>query len=450
MNKLLILFISVSIILHSCVKEQGVEEPVSDCEPELEANITISELQELYQGDVLRITEPLFLSAYVISSDKEGNFFGSLHLQDHVSDPSAGLQLEIDLSDSHLWYPPGTRVILNLQGLYLGKSKGAYKLGSVYHSFGNPIIGRLPASVVDEHLLPTCELGVLQPRNAQPHTLHESMFNTFVRFDKMEFADSVLGQTMAEHEMTTIHSLSGCEGEQLKLLNSGYASFRDSLVPPGMGKISGVLVPEGRGYALVVRDMSDIRFTDARCRQESPEPAVSGIMISELADPDNNPGARFIELFNSNLFEVSLDGWSLRRYTNASTEVSSAIDLSGQILPPESTLLISPNPTEFALTFGFDPDMGSPPNGPADSNGDDNLELLNGLGERVDIFGIIGEDGSGTSHEFEDGRAVRKVNIVSGNISFDPVEWEIYNDSGLEGTVNLPQLAPQDFSPGIR
>ena len=45
--------------------------------------------------------------------------------------------------------------------------------------------------------------------------------------------------------------------------------------------------------------------------------------------------------------------------------------------------------------------------GPADSNGDDNIALLAPDGSIIDMFGVAGEDGSGTGHEFEDGRAER-------------------------------------------
>ena len=53
----------------------------------------------------------------------------------------------------------------------------------------------------------------------------------------------------------------------------------------------------------------------------------------------------------------------------------------------------------------------------------------------MDIFGRIGEDGSGTDHEFEDGRALRKSHIKEGTDIFVPEDWEISNDSGGNGTV---------------
>ena len=72
------------------------------------------------------------------------------------------------------------------------------------------------------------------------------------------------------------------------------------------------------------------------------------------------------------------------------------------------------------------------------------------FGKVIDVFGIIGEDVSGTNHEFEDGRALRKTEIIQGNPVYTFEEWTIYNDSGEAGTINQPQKAPENFSPGIK
>ena len=52
--------------------------------------------------------------------------------------------------------------------------------------------------------------------------------------------------------------------------------------------------------------------------------------------------------------------------------------------------------------------------------------------------------------EFEDGRAVRKPEIVQANATYTFGEWTIFNDTGVAGTTNQPQNAPEDFTPGVR
>ena len=252
-----------------------------------------------------------------------------------------------------------------------------------------------------------------------------------------------------EREETSL-ILNDCSGNELIVLNSGFSDFQSVLIPENNGSITGVLLKDRNDFQLAIRSLADVDFTMDRCEEEITTFTSNNIIISEIADPNNNSGARFIELYNSSNEVLDLNGWSLRRYTNANTEISSEIDLTGLIILGESTLVISPNAEEFELVYGFPADLAVSTNSPADSNGDDNLELVDPFGTVIDVFGIIGEDGSGTNHEFEDGKAVRNLEISSANPIYTFSEWSIFNDTGGAGTTNLPQNAPEDFTPGSR
>jgi hypothetical protein len=438
-------------LVMACVKDTNFEIPKSGCASDLSANFTIGELKSLYGDELIRINEDWIIEGYVVSSDVAGNFFGTLHIQDKLVNPTQGLQLEIDLRDSHLFYEVGSKILIKCKGLYLGISKGVIKLGGVFNAFGNASVGRLPAAIVGRHLFNSCDpLGAIQPKSVGIGELDNSMVSTLVWLDNMEIVLDELGQTFAVKEEETIRTLINCEDLELQLLNSGYADFQAHLLPEGNGAITGVLIRDNKDFQLVIRDTSDIAFTDTRCEDLVDEFTSSKIFISELADPDNNTGARFVELFNSDSQALDLKGWTFRRYTNDNTAVSSTIDLSGFVIEANSTFVISPNASEFEMVYGFPPNHSVSTNSPADSNGDDNLELVDPFGTVIDSFGIIGEDGSGTDHEFEDGRAIRNGNILEGNPNYTSSEWTIYNDTGEEGTINRPQNAPDDFNPGTR
>ena len=100
--------------------------------------------------------------------------------------------------------------------------------------------------------------------------------------------------------------------------------------------------------------------------------------------------------------------------------------------------------------FTLFPDLVAGTNSIADSNGDDNLELIDPFDKVVDQFGVPGEDGSGTDHEFEDGGAFRKADVKRGNPVYSVEEWTVYNDTGAAGTILMELFAPQDYSPGLR
>jgi len=434
-----------------CVQDKDFDPPKESCVSDLVSNATYAEVKNLYTEGVIKIQDDLIIDGYVISSDETGNFFSSLHFQDKLDNPTAGFQIAFDLRDSHLFYPVGSKIYLKLKGLYLGKQKGVYKLGGTFSSFGNLSIGRLPAKVVSKHLFSSCDVLVsARPTPIGLSTLDDSMVNTLVELNTVEIIENELGLSFAEEKEETERTLIDCSDNEIVLLNSGYSDFQQEELPEGNGSVVGVLLRANDEYQIVIRDLDDINLQNERCADLVDEFTSNAIFISELADPNNNSGARFVELYNASTQSLSLKGWILNRFTNDNSELSSSTDLSGLEIQAQNTLVISPNATEFETVYGFAPDLAIGTNSPADSNGDDNLQLVDPFGTVIDSFGIVGEDGSGTNHEFEDGRAVRNPEIVQANPTFTFIEWAIFNDTGSAGTTNQPQNAPEDFTPGMR
>lgn len=435
----------------SCVKSNEFDTLTTACKENLKPNATFAQVKALYQGELKQIQEDLVIEGYVVSSDLASNFFSVLHFQDAVENPTEGFQIEVDIRQSYLFFEPGSRILIKLKGLYLGQSKGVFKLGGTFAGFGTVTVGRLPALKIPEHVMLSCDpVTEIRPTQLTIEDLNPSLTNTLVRFENLEINDDELGQPFALEAEETERTLVDCQGNELTLLNSGFSDFREVLLPEEKGAITGVLLRENDDYFLAIRELADIDFTQDRCAEIVTEFTSNAIFISELADPNNNAGARFVELYNASNESLDLNGWRLVRYTNANTKISSELDLSGNSIQPQSTLIISPNVEEFELVYGFAPDIGVATNSPADSNGDDNLQLLDPFGTIIDAFGIVGEDGSGTNHEFEDGRAFRRLEIEMGNPSYAFAEWIIYNDTGALQTINQPQNAPHDFTPGER
>ena len=337
-----------------------------------------------------------------------------------------------------------------MKGLYLGKSKDVFKIGGTFTSFGNVSVGRLPAAVVDQHIFISCEDEVvIEAKDLQIQDLQEKYTNTLVRFEDVQILEEEIGLPFSRERVETERTLMDCSGNEIILLNSGFADFQSELLPEGNGSITGIMLRDNNEYQLVIRSLEDLNFDNKRCDESVDEFTSENILISELADPENNTGARFVELFNSSSDVLPLNGWKLLRYTNDNVEVGSTTDLSDYEISAESTLVIAANAEEFTVVYGFMPDVEAGNNSPADSNGDDNFQLVDPFGKVIDAFGIVGEDGSGTDHEFEDGRAVRNIDVSMGNDSYEFGEWTIFNDSGDAGTIDQPQIAPDDFTPGV-
>ena len=176
------------------------------------------------------------------------------------------------------------------------------------------------------------------------------------------------------------------------------------------------------------------------------------VIITEIADPNNaaNTG-RFVEIHNVSSSDVDMTGWELKRWTNGNAEptASSAIDLSSLAnFQSGETAVIGKS--GFEEVYGFPPSIVSS-SASVDSNGDDQIAVFDSEGNVIDIFGVPGEDGTGTCHEFEDGRVERKATVTSSNSIWNEAEWNVWADSTVNDCtthVNSPQTAPDDYDPG--
>ena len=439
------------LLLGACNTDSKFEEDATICTNNLEANASFDEVKGLYQGELLQIQEDWVIEGYVISSDSAGNFFSVLHFQDLPENPTSGFQLALDVRENHLLYPSGSKIYIKVKGLYLGQRRGVFELGGTFAAFGTTSVGRLPASIAQEHLFVSCNAPVsLQPVHIDGIHPEVELTNTLVQLDGVEVYENELDLPFAEPEEETERTLQDCEGNTIAMLNSGFSDFHAMPLPLGNGSITGVLLRENDDFFMAIRNLDDLNLNGQRCMETMPAMTSNQMLISELADPNNNADARFVELYNASEADVNLVGWSLLRYTNANTDPSSRVDLSGLSLGAGETLVIASDAAIFETVYGFPPNLEAGSNSPADSNGDDNLQLLDPFGTIIDSFGIVGEDGSGTDHEFEDGRAKRLPTVLLGNPNYNALEWELFNDTGNAGTINRPQNAPQDFTPGVR
>lgn len=180
-----------------------------------------------------------------------------------------------------------------------------------------------------------------------------------------------------------------------------------------------------------------------------PPPSTPEIYLEMIADPNDNANARFVKIKNGGTSGVDLTGWALRRWTNGSSTPSTSKDISLSsigTLAAGSCAYIAKDADEFMTAYGFAPVIDGGSDGPADSNGDDQIAIINGSETVIDFFGVIGEDGSNTCHEFEDGVAIRTT-PGPNNGSWDEANWEVYSDgSTASGCTNHNSNQPQDVA----
>jgi hypothetical protein len=151
-----------------------------------------------------------------------------------------------------------------------------------------------------------------------------------------------------------------------------------------------------------------------------------GLFISEVGDTLNAAG-KFVELYNSSGSAISLAGHRLRVYSNGGS-MPANLNLSGSV-PSCSTFVIAGDAGFTTIYPAVAPGQTS---GGVNGNGDDVYELFDGTNV-LDVFGVVGVDGTGQPWEYVDSIARRNGDVVRGTSTFDIAQWTITDDAGGSG-----------------
>ena len=176
-------------------------------------------------------------------------------------------------------------------------------------------------------------------------------------------------------------------------------------------------------------------------------------IISEIVDAPLPGGLpKFVEITNVGDAVIDMSSIHIGNFSNGSTNLGgdSTTALSGSLVPGDSYVVSyengdSPGAGLFFDTYGFDPDffdLG------AFINGDDVVAIFDGpaTGDGtdaniIDIYGVIGTDGTGEVWEYTDGFSFRKPGEVVPGGTFSDSQWTIGGANSLETGDDVEELA---------
>jgi hypothetical protein len=408
----------------------------------LKPTIKLSEVREMYNGTMVEfgISTNYITEGYVISSDEQGNFEHKLVIQDSPENPTAGIQILIDSDAIFEQYNIGDKIFVKLNKLYMSENNGILTIGFPNGSK----IDEIDQETIGDYIYNSGENSILIPQEISISEIQNPQFeSTLVKVSNVQLIENELGAayTYFSGDNDAIRTLETCNQPiKIGVFTNGEATFANELFPEGHGSITGVLTS-----TLEIRTTEDVQFNESF---EVCPIIIPKILITEIADPENSVSSRFVELYNAGETAISLTGWKLNKYINGATTVSSSpIDLSGITIAPGEFAIIAN--TGYLSTFNNAPTIESTY---ISGNGDDVYELVDNTGSRIDIFGVVGEDGNGTNWEYLDGRAVRKLTVNEPNKTFTYTEWEVSSSANnlLVLYPNTPKIAPIDYNPNYR
>ncbi len=208
-------------------------------------NLLISELSEFYRETPVTLTEEIVLAGYVTTTDRAGNFFRTLL----IDDGSGALELKLGLYDLSATYPLGQRLVVHARGLTLGSDHGILQLG----------LEALPSSgyetdylghrvLVDRHVSRDTVIREVTPLRATLAELVSVTPGRLVRVEGLRYdADTTIcwageRSPVTGNPLTVYRQFRDDEGDTVLVVTSGYATFASDTIPAGRISVTGILM----------------------------------------------------------------------------------------------------------------------------------------------------------------------------------------------------------------
>ncbi len=280
--KFLILAAISMLVINSCVQDDDFSLPPINCGG-AEANLTLAQLQEMIDQvtpettvegateKIIKFDQDYIIEGYIVSSDSTGNFFKTISVQNSISNPTIGIQIEMDRTNLFNNFPLGAKVKVALTGLYAGYDRSLLKIGDAYNSGGEVRVGRMADNKIGDHVAITCDPAV----NITPVTfpdiasaMESGVINSLIKIENVQFAQTGITYGDAANQTTVNRDLVGATAETnnqtIILRNSGFADFANVIVPEGSGSITAVLSKFNNDWQLFIRDTNDVQFNNPR------------------------------------------------------------------------------------------------------------------------------------------------------------------------------------------
>lgn len=261
-------------VMSSCVNDDDYSIPNLDNVNCTEAaNIEVTKtVQEIFDiasaanGSPVKYAEDDVIELDVVSSDKGGNFFKTIHLQ--ATDNSIAITALIDYANYSTLYQVGRRVYVKLKDRYIQIKDGGLLIGELD---GNSIF-RIAQPLVVPTIPRSCDAPKADDDMVTNLTIEEAIssnehLNKLIEFSGVQFLSSAVGQPYhipANGNSGTNHAITDINGKTIIVRSTSFSKYAVKLVPETSGKIRGILTRFGSTYQFTPRTESDIQLTEER------------------------------------------------------------------------------------------------------------------------------------------------------------------------------------------
>ena len=340
----LLFFVIISVFFITCIEEGDftVPESLGNEENETITKIldsistgnlqvkTIQQVKDLYiiGSDPLEITSNIVVKGYVISSDKSGNFYKEFYMQDTPENPTSGIKVSLNLSNSYNKFNIGREVYIRLKGLYIGETNsgdGIVTIGGKIKSTDITEVENVTVNQIPNHIFRSETTVEIIPKVIDFAGINESDIGTFITLENVFFDARLAGQSYVDpkEDFDTQRKIQTCLGlgyDELLVETSSFSRFSNETLPEKAGSINAIVSKDFGGNFIVlnINSTDDVVMNEERC---SPLPIVdfTTILLDENFDDESGD----IDVLNwINYREEGTISW--RSYTDSYAQSKAA------------------------------------------------------------------------------------------------------------------------------
>jgi len=206
---------------------------------------------------------PRYLRAVVVSSDEGGNYYKSLVLQDSTG----GIEMQLDMTGLHTFYPIGQKVVIVLNNLVVGDYNDLPQMGWIYNVTQ---VGRINSLYFDQYIIrdgkPSLKNVPKPLTNDRSDLLSRENVNKLVRLEGVTFTPNAFGQPLAYNHLPTdwlAYFLVNGKKDSVVVRTSNFAKFRNLIIEEDKEyNLTGILTIFRGTYQFMIRTREDIEVID--------------------------------------------------------------------------------------------------------------------------------------------------------------------------------------------
>ncbi len=269
--------ICAAVLLCGCYNSTRL--PAGD-DADVAPNMTLAELRGLWRGATFEIAEPIVVGGVVTSSDKSGNFYQTLTIEDS----SSAAEIRAGMRDLHNTYPVGCYVCIKLKGCAVGIERGVLQVGLMPESYSNYTVDYFYSKVMlDRYVVRSSDICEVEPTRVKCPDLRADMCGSLVRICGLQYTPETETDLENNPEAKTnfdpqnvqteeiippatwagYRAFADADGNRVYVYTSDYATFAGHEVPTVQCDITGILQygtvqgVSGEWFMLKMRDEND-------------------------------------------------------------------------------------------------------------------------------------------------------------------------------------------------